>query len=63
MRDPDKREEVRKLAMGRLFAEISGKMNKKVTEDGENPPKILVHSTHDTAIAGLLGTLEVFDDR
>ena len=38
-------------------------MNQRVTEDGENPPKILIHSTHDTAIAGLLGTLEVFDDR
>lgn len=49
--------------MGRLFSEISGKMNQRVTEDGENPPKILIHSTHDTAIAGLLGTLEVFDDR
>jgi len=51
------------LAMGRLLAEISGKMNQRVTEGGESHPKILIHSTHDTAIAGLLGTLEVFDER
>lgn len=63
MRDPDKSEEVRKLAMGRLLAEISGKMNQRAIGTGQNPPKILIHSTHDTAIAGLLGTLEVFDDR
>ena len=63
MRDPDKAEEVRKLAMGRLLAEVSAKMNQTVVDDGENPPKILIHSTHDTAIAGLLGTLEVFDSR
>lgn len=56
-------EEVRKLAMGRLLAEISGKMNKKAVETGQDSPKILIHSTHDTAIAGLLGTLGVFDNR
>jgi len=58
-----KTEEVRKLAMGRLLAEITAKMNRTVTGDDENSPKILIHSTHDTAVAGLLGTLEVFDDR
>ena len=62
-RDADKMEEVRKLAMGRLLAEISAKMNQTVAGDDENPPRILIHCTHDTAIAGLLGTLEVFDDR
>lgn len=56
-----KTEEVRKLAMGRLLTEISGKMNQRTTEIGQNPPKMLIYSTHDTAIAGLLGTLEVFD--
>jgi len=62
-RDPDKTEEVRKLAMGRLLVDILERMNQTVTKDDENPPRILIHSTHDTAIAGLLGTLEVFDDR
>ncbi|KAF9788558.1 phosphoglycerate mutase-like protein [Thelephora terrestris] len=56
-------EEVRKLAMGRLLAEMSGKMNQTATGTGPTAPKILIHSTHDTAIAGLLGTLEVFDNR
>ena len=49
--------------MGRLLAEISGKMNQRATGTGQNVPKILIHSTHDTAIAGLLETLEVFDNR
>jgi hypothetical protein len=49
--------------MGPLLAEISRKMNQSISEAGENNPKILIHSTHDTAIAGLLGTLEVFDNR
>jgi len=61
--DLDKTEEVRKLAMGRLLAEISGKMDRRTSEDDENPHKLLIHSTHDSAIAGMLGTLEVFDDR
>ena len=61
--DLDKTEEVRKLAMGRLLAEISGKMDRRAAEDDESPHKLLIHSTHDTAIAGILGTLEVFDDR
>lgn len=30
---------------------------------GQGEPRILVHSTHDTALAGLLNTLDVFDDR
>ena len=38
-------------------------MNQRATGTSPNLPKILIHSTHDTAIAGLLGTLEVFDDR
>lgn len=63
MRDPDKTEEFRRLALGRLLAEISGKMNQRAMGVSQNLPKILIHSTHDTAIAGLLGTLEVFDDR
>ena len=49
--------------MGRLLAEISEKMGRRVAEGDESPQKILIHSTHDSAIAGLLGTLEVFDDR
>jgi len=61
--DLDKTEEVRKLAMGRLLAEILGKMDRRASEDDENPHKLLIHSTHDSTIVGMLGTLEVFDDR
>ena len=49
--------------MGRLLAEVSGKMNQRATAPDQETPKIFIHTTHDTAIAGLLGTLEVFDNR
>lgn len=62
-RDADRTEEVRRLAMGRLLAETSAKMNQTVARDDKNPPKILIYCTHDSVIAGILGTLEVFDDQ
>ena len=58
----DKTEEVRRLGMGRLLADLSRKMHLKVNET-ERVPKLLLHSTHDTALAGLMNTLDVFDDR
>jgi acid phosphatase len=59
----DKTEEVRRLGMGRLLEDLSRKMQHKVVFESQDPLKILVHSTHDTAIAGLCSTLDVFDDR
>lgn len=49
--------------MGRLLADISKKMEKKVQKGDSDPLKILVHSTHDTAIAALCSTLDVFDEQ
>ena len=59
----DKTEEVRRLGMGRLLDDISRKMQHKVEQKDKDPLKILVHSTHDTALAGLCSTLDVFDDK
>ena len=59
----DKTEEVRRLGMGRLLEDLSTKMQHKAVFESQDPLKILVHSTHDTAIAGLCSTLDVFDDR
>ena len=59
----DKTEEVRRLGMGRLLEDLSRKMQHKAIYGSHDPLKILVHSTHDTAIAGLCSTLDVFDDR
>ncbi|KAF8908484.1 histidine phosphatase superfamily [Mucidula mucida] len=56
-------EEVRRLGMGRLLDDISRKMQNKVEQKDKDPLKILVHSTHDTALAGLCSTLDVFDDK
>ncbi|KAF8801095.1 phosphoglycerate mutase-like protein [Phlegmacium glaucopus] len=59
----DKTEEVRRLGMGRLLEDLSRKMHHKAIYGSQDPLKILVHSTHDTALAGLCSTFDVFDDR
>ncbi|KAF6747164.1 histidine phosphatase superfamily [Ephemerocybe angulata] len=59
----DKTEEVRRLGMGRLFDDMLSKMQRKVEQSEKDPLRILVHSTHDTAIAAIHQTLDVFDDR
>lgn len=60
---PDKTEEVRRLGVGRLFEDMLNKMQHKIEHPEKDPLKILVHSTHDTAIAAIRQTLDVFDDR
>ena len=68
----DKTEEVRRLGVGRLLGDLSSKMaakasgvswNAKSSSPEAEPPRILIHSTHDTALAALLATLDVFDDK
>jgi hypothetical protein len=56
-------EEVRRLGMGRLLDDLSGKMQQKADRGDQDPLKILVHSTHDTALAALCSTLDVFDEK
>ncbi|TFY78987.1 hypothetical protein EWM64_g5028 [Hericium alpestre] len=70
IRIDDKTEEVRRLGMGRLLGDLSNKMQLKAQElnstssaRNEPSPRILVHSTHDTALAALTSTLDVFDNR
>ena len=36
---------------------------KGIVEGQEGVPKLLVHSTHDTAVAALMQGLDIFDDR
>lgn len=49
--------------MGRLLNDISSKMQSKVERGDTDPLKLLVHSTHDTAIAALTSTFDVFDEK
>ena len=49
--------------MGPLLGDMMRKMQHKVEHGDKDPLKILVHSTHDTAIAGLCSTLDVFDEK
>ncbi|KAJ3555289.1 hypothetical protein NP233_g12246 [Leucocoprinus birnbaumii] len=59
----DKTDEVRRLAMGRLLEDLTNKMQRKIDKGDKDPLKILVHSTHDTALAGLCSTLDVYDEK
>lgn len=59
----DKTEEVRRLGMGRLLADLSEKMTHKAENGSDDPTRILVHATHDTGVAALLNTLDVYDDK
>ncbi|KAH8115945.1 phosphoglycerate mutase-like protein [Phellopilus nigrolimitatus] len=67
----DKTEEVRRLGMGRLLDDLSRKMVLKAAplalkgnaNVASATPKLLVHSTHDTALAALLATLDVYDEK
>lgn len=58
-----KTNEVRRLGMGRLFDDMLTKMAQKMARGEDDPLKLLVHSTHDTAIAAMHHTLDVFDNR
>lgn len=51
------------LAMGRLLSELQLRMSKKVRKEGGDPLKMSVMSCHDTSIAGLCTTLDVFDNK
>ncbi|GLB39148.1 putative histidine acid phosphatase family protein [Lyophyllum shimeji] len=51
------------LGMGRLLDDLASKMQHKADKGTQDPLKILVHSTHDTALAALCSTLDVFDDQ
>lgn len=49
--------------MGPLLSDLSSKLQAKAERGEQDPLKILIHSTHDTSIAGLCSTLDVFDEK
>lgn len=49
--------------MGRLLEELGRKMAHKAKHSSNDPLRILIHSVHDTTIAPMLQTLNVFDNR
>jgi hypothetical protein len=59
----DKSHEYRRIAMGPLLDDLQRKMQQKVDKGDNDPLKLLVYSTHDTAIAGIAASLDVFDHR
>lgn len=58
-----KSEDGRRLGMGRLLADVSEKMQRKTQLNSRDPTKLLVHTTHDSTLAALLCTFDVFDDK
>ncbi|KAF8842016.1 phosphoglycerate mutase-like protein [Paxillus ammoniavirescens] len=58
-----KSEEGRRLGMGRLLAEVSTRMQNKIERAKADPLKILVYGTHDSTLAALCSTFDVFDDK
>ena len=63
MRVADSTDEVRRLGMGRLLSDVSTKMQQRACKGDADPMKVLVHSTHDTTLAGICASFDVFDDR
>lgn len=61
--DPEKRIEFRRLAMGRLLEDLNTRLTTKSTFQESDPLKLAVYSAHDTSLAGLLSTLDCFDNR
>lgn len=55
------RTQYRRLAMGRLLKDLGDKLNEKASKP-KSPLKLAVYSLHDTSLAGLLSTLDVFDN-
>ncbi|CAG7847442.1 SubName: Full=Related to acid phosphatase ACP2 {ECO:0000313/EMBL:CCA68201.1} [Serendipita indica DSM 11827] len=55
--------EYRKLAIGPLLEDLQKKMQRKVEKRDQDPLKLLVYSTHDTAIVGITNAFDVFDRR
>lgn len=61
--DPATRQQFRRLAMGRFLGEVSERLNAKAAYPASTPLALAVYSAHDTSIAGVLSTLEVFNNR
>ena len=49
--------------MGPLLSDLAQKMQAKAEKGDDDPTKILIHSTHDTCLAGLSSTLDMFDEK
>lgn len=57
------RQQFRRLAMGRFFFELSERLNAKAFRPSSTPLALALYSTHDTSLAGILNTLDVFDNK
>ena len=49
--------------MGRLLSDVATKMQLKANRGSDDSMRLLVHSTHDTTLAGICASLDVFDEK
>lgn len=49
--------------MGRLLSDLGDKMQSKAAKSDRDPMKILIHSTHDTTLAAICQSLDVYDEK
>ncbi|KAL9933259.1 hypothetical protein V8E36_007977 [Tilletia maclaganii] len=59
--DPKKALEYRRLSMGRLLSDLQERFDSKANSPEKDSLRLSIYSTHDTTLAGLLSTLDVFD--
>lgn len=51
------------MGIGRVMDDVSKKMQSKAVKENKDHLKLLVNSTHDTTIAGVLQTFGVYDQK
>ncbi|KAK0526867.1 hypothetical protein OC835_005150 [Tilletia horrida] len=59
--DPERALEYRRLSMGRLLSELQERLDAKAKAPEKESLRLSIYSTHDTTLAGVLSTLDVFD--
>ncbi|KAE8210928.1 hypothetical protein CF327_g5267 [Tilletia walkeri] len=61
--DPQRALEFRRLSMGRLFSELQTRLDSKAKQPEKDSLRLGIYSTHDTTLAGILCTLDAFDNQ
>ncbi|CAD6899369.1 unnamed protein product [Tilletia controversa] len=61
--DPQRALEYRRLSMSRLFSELQTRLDSKAKQPEKDALRLGIYSTHDTTLAGILCTLDAFDNQ